>query len=98
VVQNNYFPKAGLEEQVYETRLNASSVLAKLGLVVGQVLKQRSAPSSYPYVIWSAQYVDEAARDADSAALGNSSLFLSIEAHMETLLEMLERTTWYTES
>ncbi|HEY5824057.1 MAG TPA: hypothetical protein VIT44_06825 [Cyclobacteriaceae bacterium] len=40
VIQNHYYPKQGKDQEVYEWRLHASEVRAKLGLPKGRVLKK----------------------------------------------------------
>jgi hypothetical protein len=94
VVQNAYFPRLGLEEEVYQTRLRASAVRARLGLVVGRVLRRADGPEGGPYVIWEAEYPDLLARERDVEALSGNADFDAVAEHMGTLLERFERTLW----
>lgn len=94
VVHNAYYPKPGLEEEVYQLRLRASEVRAQLGLVEGRVLRRRQGPEGGAEVIWEAEYPDSAARALDLERLATSLAFDSIQTRMGTLLARFERSTW----
>jgi len=94
VVQNAYYPKPGLEDEVYRTRLRASAVRARLGLVVGRVLRRLEGPAGGPHVVWEAEYPDPEARTRDVEALSGSAEFDAVAEHMGTLLTRFERTVW----
>jgi ketosteroid isomerase-like protein len=97
VVQNLYYPKAGKEKEVLETRQRASEVRAKLGLPVGRILLRTSESSSQPYIIWECEYHSLKAREDDVAALDRSEEFTKVQQHMGTLLEKFDRSMWQVE-
>lgn len=90
LVQNLYFPKPGKEEEVYQWRLHASDVRAKLGLPKGRVLKKLSGTGG-PFVIWECEYPSLEAREKDVTVLDQSDEFKQVQAHMSTLLDKFER-------
>ncbi len=93
VVQNAYYPNERMEEEVLRTRLEASSVRAGAGLVVGRVLRRVEGPEDAPFLLWEAEYADAAAREADIAALDDTD-FSRVSSHMGTLLAGFGRTVW----
>lgn len=93
VVQNYYYPKDGLENDVYEWRLRASAVREKLGLPKGRVLKKISGVDG-PYVIWECEYPSTEVREKDVAILDKSEEFKKVEEHMSTLLDKFSRSIW----
>ncbi|MEI9921339.1 MAG: DUF1684 domain-containing protein [Bacteroidota bacterium] len=93
LVQNYYYPKPGKEQEVYEWRLHASEVRAKLGLLKGQVLKKVSGESG-PYVIWQCEYSSVEAREKEVKQLDLSEEFEKVQAHMGTLIDKFERSVW----
>ena len=93
VVQNAYFPKPGMDDQVLETRLAASAVRREHGLSVGRVLRVVEGPEGAPLLIWEAEYADAAAREADVAALAETD-FSRVSSHMGTLLDGSSRTVF----
>ncbi len=97
VVHNYYYAKPTLADSVYLTRLEASSIRRRAGLVVGTVLRRTSGPDSLPDVIWEAEYSDSAARGKDVAALDGNQEFEAIQARMDRLIRRFERSTWTTE-
>jgi len=97
VVQNAYYPKPGLEEQVYQLRLRASAVRASLGLVEGRVLRRIEGPEGQATVIWEAEYPDAAAREEDVARLSTNAEFGEIQKQMGTLIVRFERSVWQVE-
>jgi len=94
VVQNAYYPKPGLEEDVYQLRLRASAVRAQLGLPEGRVLRRLDGPDGAAYVIWEAEYADSAVRERDVARLSTNAEFDGIQKQMGTLLLRFERSVW----
>ena len=82
VVQNSYFPKPGKEKEVYEWRLHASDVRAKLGLPKGRVLR-RISDNTGPYVIWECDYPSLEARQKDVEKLDRSDEFKKVQEHMD---------------
>ena len=90
VVQNYYYPKPGNEEAVYQWRLHASDVRAKLGLPVGRVLKKNSGDALYQ-VVWECEYPSLEAREADVKKLDESVEFKKVQEHMTTLIQKFER-------
>jgi len=93
VVQNLYYPKPGKEEDVFQWRLHASDVRAKLGLPAGRVFKKISGDATY-YVVWECDYSSPAAREADVKALDKSPEFTKVQEHMGTLIQKFERNVW----
>jgi ketosteroid isomerase-like protein len=93
VVQNIYYPKPGKDDEVYQWRLHASDVRAKLGLPYGRVLKKISGDATY-FVVWECDYPSPAAREADVKALDQSAEFTKVQEHMGTLIQKFERNTW----
>jgi hypothetical protein len=94
VVQNLYFPKPGLEQEVLKTRLEASSVRRKLGLQVGRVLLHNNEVDGQPYVIWECDYPTLQAREKDAAAAENAPAFQAVQKKMSDLIARFERTLW----
>jgi hypothetical protein len=68
VVQNYYYPKPGKQEEVYQWRLHASEVRAKLGLPKGRVLKKITGDVLYA-VAWECEYPSLEARESDVKVL-----------------------------
>jgi hypothetical protein len=97
VVQNYYYALPGKAEDVYQWRLHASQVRAKLGLARGRVLRRISQQaidkdsSTLPDVIWECDYPSQASRERDVERLGKSSEFDEVEKHMDTLLRKFDR-------
>ncbi len=98
VVQNYYYALPGKAEEVFELRLHASEVRAKLGLQRGRVLRRISAPKSEadagPDVIWECDYPSQAAREKDVARLSQSTEFDQVETQMDTLLRKFDRAVF----
>jgi hypothetical protein len=94
LVVNAYYPKAGLEEQVYRLRLRASAVRARAGLVEGRVLRRLDGPAGDAPVLWEAEYADLAARERDVAALDANAEFTRIQAEMGGLVSRFERSVY----
>ncbi len=97
VVHNYYYAKPTLADSVYLTRLEASAIRRRAGLVVGSVLRRTGGPDSLPDVIWEAEYPDSTARAKDVAALSGNHEFEAIQARMERLIRRFERSTWTTD-
>ncbi len=93
VVQNYYYPKSGNAEAVYQWRLHASDLRAKLGLPVGRVLKKYSGDCLFD-VIWECNYPSIEAREADVKKLDESAEFAKVQEHMGTLIQKFERAIW----
>lgn len=93
LVQNHYFPKPGKEEEVYEWRLHASEVRAKLGLSGGRVLK-RVQGDTVAAVVWECEYPSTEDRKRDASRLNESDEFKKVQEHMRTLLSRFERSVW----
>ena len=96
VVHNYYYAKPGMADSVYLTRLEASAIRRRAGLVVGIVLRRTSGPDSLPDVIWEAEYPDSGARARDVAVLDGNPEFDVVQARMGTLIRRFERSTWTT--
>src|SRR5262245_27398701 len=94
IVHNAYYPKPGMEEDVYRLRLRASAVRAQLGLVEGRVLRRIEGPEGAAHVIWEAEYPDSAARADDVARLSRSAEFDAIQKEMGTFVVRFERSVW----
>ena len=90
VVHNQYFPKPGKEEAVYQWRLHASEVRVKLGLPKGRVLKKVTGNGG-PSVIWECEYPSLESRENDVAVLDRSEEFKKVQEHMSTLIDKFER-------
>jgi ketosteroid isomerase-like protein len=97
VVHNHYYPKPGKGDEVFEWRLHASEVRAKLELPVGRVLKKVSGEGP-DYVIWECEYPSMAAREADVMALDQSNEFKEVQAHMNSLIDKFDRDIWLLSS
>jgi hypothetical protein len=91
VVQNMYWAKPGLETQVYQWRLHASEVRARLGLPRGRVLFRQEASDTLPDVIWECSYPSMEARGKDVAVTSQSPEFHQVEQHMDTLIRKFDR-------
>jgi hypothetical protein len=96
VVQNYYYALPGKATEVYQWRLHASEVRAKLGLPRGRVLRRLPDPETDkqgppPDVIWECEYSSLKARDADVARLDKSTEFAAVEKHMDTLIQDFRR-------
>jgi hypothetical protein len=95
VVQNFYYALPGKAEEVYQWRLHASEVRARLGLAVGRVLRLTSTggakDAELPDVVWECEYPNAAARAADLAKLDASTEFDAVEAHMRRLIRQFRR-------
>ncbi|HSF19276.1 MAG TPA: hypothetical protein VLK65_27370 [Vicinamibacteria bacterium] len=94
VVLNLYYAKQGSEEDVLETRLEASRVRGRLGLPRGRVLRRIQGPDSLPEVIWECEFEDVSAHDRDMDARAASHDFEAVRTRMGTLLERFERSLW----
>lgn len=94
VVQNSYWAKPGLEDEVYRHRLYASEVRAGLGLAAGRVMRRVGGSDTQPDVVWQCEYANEAAREADVAALTASGAFEPVMETMGTLIQRFDRAVW----
>lgn len=94
VVQNFYFPKAGKEKEVLETRQRASKVREQMGLPAGRILLRVSESTSQPYIVWECEYPSLKAREDDVNALDGSDDFKKVQEHMGTLLDKFDRALW----
>ncbi|HXV63355.1 MAG TPA: hypothetical protein VEK15_21830 [Vicinamibacteria bacterium] len=94
VVLNLYYAKQGSEEDVLETRLEASRVRGRLGLPRGRILRRIQGPDSLPDVIWECEFEDVTGHDRDMDARAASQDFEAVRARMGTLLERFERSLW----
>lgn len=100
VVQNYYYALPGKADEVYQWRLHASEVRAKLGLRIGRVLRRIDQQAStkdlptLPDVVWECDYPSQAARQKDVERLGRSSEFDEVERHMDTLLRKFDRVVF----
>lgn len=97
VVQNHYYPKSGLEQQVLETRLRASAVRRELGLEVGRVLVRTNPVDGQSYVVWECDYPSLEAREKDAAAAEGAAAFKAVQAKMGGLTARFERIVWKVE-
>jgi ketosteroid isomerase-like protein len=97
VVHNHYYPKPGKGDEVFEWRLHASEVRAKLGLPAGRVLKKVSGEGSDD-VIWECEYPSMAAREADVQALDQADEFKEVQTHMTSLIDKFHRDVWLVNS
>ncbi len=96
LVQNHYFPKPGREKEVYQQRLLASEVRAKLGLPKGRVLKKVKGDAAAS-VIWECEYPSMEARKQDASLLGEFAEFKEVQERMRTLLTRFEKSIWEIE-
>lgn len=94
IVQNSYWAKPGMEEEVYQHRLYASQVRASIGLPAGRVLRRISDSEHQPDVIWECEYPNETARAADVEALVASGALGPVMEKMETLIDHFDRAVW----
>ena len=91
VVQNHYWAKKGLENDVYNQRLYASFVRDSLGLAKGRVLKRISDKEDASHVIWECEYANEEARREDVRKLTASGAFEKVTTKMGTLIRKFDR-------
>jgi hypothetical protein len=97
VVQNFYYALPGKAREVYEWRLHASEVRAKLGLRRGRVLRRSPDPAGAPAadspdVIWECEYPNAETRAREIARLSDSTEFKEVEDHMDTLIRDFRST------
>ncbi len=97
VVQNLYYPKPGLEQEVLKTRLQASQVRRELGLEVGRVLLRSNDVDGHAYVIWECDYPSLEARAKDATAAEGAPAFRAVQEKMRGLLARFERVVWKVE-
>jgi hypothetical protein len=97
IVQNYYFAKPGMAEEVYSWRIHASDVREKLGLRRGRVLRRIGEANQQPDVIWECEYPDAASRDAELKVLENNAEFDAVVKHMGTLIDHFGRAAWQVE-
>lgn len=95
VVQNEYFPKPGKEKEVYELRVQATKILAKLGVPKGRVLERMNIKDR-PYVMWECDYASIEEREKVVKLVSQSADFKRVETMMGTLINRFERFTWKT--
>ena len=98
MVQNHYYPKPGLEQEVLRTRLEASAVRRKLGLETGRVLLRTNETDGQPYVVWECDYASVQAREKDAAAAEGAAAFNAVQERMGKLVARFERTVWSVQS
>jgi len=100
VVQNSYYPKAGLEDRVLQQRRKASALLRDLELPVGRILKQyvshtnEIGQNSQAYVMWECNYPNATVREHVLQVLNASVAWAKVEDEMETLLANFDRQLW----
>jgi hypothetical protein len=94
VVQNHYYPKPGLAQEVLRTRLEASAVRKQLGLEVGRVLLRTSDSDAQPYVIWECDYPSLEARQKDAALAESAPAFKAVQKKMGELIARFDRSVW----
>lgn len=90
IVQNQYYPKPGKENEVYQCRLHGSDVRARLGLPKGKVLRKMNE-TGREIVVWECEYPSLEERKKDVASLEQSEEFRRVQEHMSTLVEKFER-------
>ncbi len=94
VVHNYYYAKPGQQDAVYQWRLHASDVRARLGFPPGRVLRRLGDSDTQPDVIWECTYPDLAARQRDVRAVEATAEFQAVMQHMRTLINRFERQLW----
>jgi len=98
LVQNYYWANEGMEEQVYQQRLLASSVRAKYGLPVGRVLKLQTLSDSLPNIIWECEYLDLEDREKDLQKFQENEelaiAFRKVSSKMGTLTRKFDRAIY----
>jgi len=98
VVQNYYWAKPGLVEEVYQQRLLASEIRAKFGHPVGRVLKLINQSDSMPDVMWECEYPNLEARELDAEKLSQNEEFKIVAEKMGTLINKFDRAIYSTKS
>lgn len=97
VVQNEYYAKAGKEDDVLQTRIEASRIRKDLGLAVGRILVNFGEhPGESATVIWECVYPSMEARESDVRALEESREFKAVQLRMQGLLDRFDRNVWLT--
>jgi hypothetical protein len=94
VVQNYYWAKPGLVEEVYQQRLLASAVRGKYGHPVGRVLRLTNKSDSLPDVIWECEYPGMKARGKDIERLSKNEEFSRVADKMGTLIVKFDRAIY----
>lgn len=94
VVQNYYWAKPGMEEDVYQQRLLASHVRSKYGHPVGRVLRLTTKSDSLPDVIWECDYPNVKAREKDVERITHNEEFSKVADKMGTLLNKFDRAIY----
>ena len=94
VVLNMYYDIPGMEQEVLQTRLQASEIRQSLGLPGGRVLKRINDAQDLPTVMWEIEFPDIAAHDSDMDARAGSDAFADVRARMKKLIHRFERTLW----
>lgn len=104
VVENYYYAKAGNADEVYQWRLHASDVRARLGFARGRVLRrilsydQTGQSKELPDVVWQCEYPSIEARQREADAISTKPEFEEVQKHMSTLLRRFERVSYRVSS
>lgn len=96
LVHQRYFAKPGLRRQVLQTRIEASSRLAELGVPTGRIWVPVPAeagiqPPEIPDVIWECTYASLPERERIRAAQEADTHFASIRARQREQLVQWRR-------
>ena len=94
VVLNMYYAKPGMEDEVLQTRQNASRIRASIGLPRGRILRRINDADDLPDVLWECEFPDIAAHDRDMTARADSDAFEDVRSRMRTVASRFERTLW----
>jgi len=97
LVQNYYWAKDGMIDEVYEHRMYASHIRDSLGLAVGRVLLNKAEDGKQAHVIWECEYINEEARKEDIRLLDESGAFEGVMLKMNTLISKFERGVYQLE-
>jgi hypothetical protein len=96
LVHQRYFAKPNLRDRVIETRIEASSRLAALGVPVGQIWvpvrgHEGIADAGLPDVIWECTYADLEEREHIRARQEGDPAFSAIRKRQGTQLDLWAR-------
>lgn len=98
IVQNWYFIRAGVEDEAFGVRLDASRVRCAADRPVGRILSPVAPSEGTPTFIWECDYPDMSAREADAAWADASPEFSAVRERMGKLLGRFERITFVVDA
>ena len=99
VVQNSYYAKPGMEDDVMRIRVEASAVLRSLGVRTGRILRRTKnqfdvVGADDPDVVWECDFPDEASLIDDARIARASSQFAAVQKRMAVVARKFETRRW----